>query len=256
MSKKIEDCILVSNHFLNDDTFVMTLKAGSMPAQVLPGQFAEVRVPATDDVFLRRPFAIHDVDYDRNLIKLYIKIVGKGSKKLSTLIPGTIVNMIYPLGNHFTIVESGRVLLVGGGTGVAPMLLLAKYLKKYGATPVVLIGGRSKQDILLSDEYAPYAELFVTTEDGSYGEKGLVTSHSLFGKSFDFSHIYTCGPAPMMRAIAQVAVQKGVPCEVSLENTMACGFGACLCCVTSTVDGNVCVCTEGPVFDAKKLKNW
>jgi dihydroorotate dehydrogenase electron transfer subunit len=110
--------------------------------------------------------------------------------------------------------------------------------------------------IHITDEYHAVAEMHVTTEDGSRGVKGRVTDHPLLRDEFNFGRIYTCGPDPMMKALAAIAREKGVVCEASLENTMACGFGACLCCVVKTTEGHKCVCTEGPVFPTTHLENW
>jgi dihydroorotate dehydrogenase electron transfer subunit len=135
------------------------------------------------------------------------------------------------------------------------MFLLAKLLRKKGFKPDVLIGGRSVNDIVEPEKYKPFGQVFITTDDGSAGEKGMVTQHSLFsGNVNEYSAIYACGPDPMMKAVARLAATLNIPCEISLENTMACGIGACLCCVVETVDGNKTTCIDGPVFDTRKLK--
>ena len=121
-----------------------------------------------------------------------------------------------------------------------------------GCKPVFLLGARSKNDLLQLDEFARFGEVYTTTEDGSMGEKGYVTMHSILQQT-RFDMIYTCGPKPMMMAVAKYAKSKGTNCEVSLENMMACGIGACLCCVENTTEGHLCVCKEGPVFNINKL---
>ena len=147
-----------------------------------------------------------------------------------------------------------QVLIIGGGSGVAPFLLLGKKLKELGTKMTFLIGGRSAKDILLTDRLAAYGDVLITTEDGSKGETGMVTDHSIIGGRLnDFDKIYTCGPDAMMKAIAKLARDNKIDCEASLENMMACGFGACLCCVVDTTQGNLCVCTEGPVFNILDL---
>lgn len=120
-----------------------------------------------------------------------------------------------------------------------------------GVEPTFLLGARKASDLLLMDEFKRYGRVFVTTEDGSEGEKGFVTNHSVLNEQFD--RISTCGPKPMMVAVAKYAAKAGVDCEASLENMMACGVGACLCCVEKTTEGHLCVCKEGPVFNIKKL---
>jgi dihydroorotate dehydrogenase electron transfer subunit len=121
-----------------------------------------------------------------------------------------------------------------------------------GGKPVFLLGARTKDDLLLQDTFRKYGEVYVTTEDGSMGSKGFVTQHPLLARE-RFDRIATCGPKPMMMAVARYAREHGIACEASLENMMACGVGACLCCVEKTVAGNLCVCKEGPVFDINKL---
>ena len=117
--------------------------------------------------------------------------------------------------------------------------------------PQFLIGARSAKDVLQLEEFEKIGKVYVSTEDGTMGEKGLVTTNAVLASKID--KIYCCGPAPMMKAIAKVAKENAIDCEVSLENMMACGLGACLCCVENTVKGNVCVCTEGPVFNINEL---
>jgi dihydroorotate dehydrogenase electron transfer subunit len=166
---------------------------------------------------------------------------------------GDTINAMYPLGNGFeTKTKAKSVLLVGGGVGVAPLLYLAKQLNEEGIRPKILLGGRAAGNIIEVENFAKYGDVLVSTEDGSIGEKGFVTQHSVMKESID--KIYTCGPDPMMQAIAKIAKDKNINCEASLENMMACGFGACLCCVTETTSGNLCVCTDGPVFNTKVLK--
>jgi dihydroorotate dehydrogenase electron transfer subunit len=257
MKKFVHDFEVVSNTRLNAQHFVIVLLCSEKLPEIHPGQFVEVLISKSPATYLRRPFSIHDIDYQKNTISLLVKQLGEGSAKLGTMASGEILNLIYPLGNGFTLPSSGNVLLVGGGCGVAPLLILAKQLKKDGIQIATLIGGRGSDDILQAEEYEKLGEVFITTEDGSLGEKGMVTAHSLFNRELKrFSHIYTCGPEPMMKAIAALASIQGIPCQVSLENTMACGFGVCLCCVVETRDGNKCVCTEGPVFDAGYLAKW
>jgi len=142
---------------------------------------------------------------------------------------------------------------VGGGCGVAPLLFLGSHLKNKGFEVNFLLGARSKTDILQISEYERFGNVYTSTEDGTLGEQGFVTRNSVL-KASNFDYIYTCGPTPMMKVIAAYATKTKANCEVSLENTMACGIGACLCCVTDTIDGHVCVCTEGPVFNITKLK--
>lgn len=237
----------------NEHYFSLVLQHPERLPQMEPGQFVEVEVPDEKGVFLRRPISIHDVDPERATLSLLVQTVGKGTRRLSRLEPGATLNLVYPLGHGFTPV-AGNVLLVGGGAGMAPLLFLARRLASQGAKPTVLLGGRIADRIPIRDRYEAWAHVGYATEDGSLGEKGLVTQHSLFALSYD--HIYTCGPTPMMKAVARSARERGIDCELSLENLMACGLGACLCCVCDTDAGHRCVCKQGPVFRADELTRW
>jgi dihydroorotate dehydrogenase electron transfer subunit len=211
-------------------------------------------VEGSPETFLRRPISIHDVDYERNTIKLLIQIAGKGTEKLSEIEKGETLNIIYPLGNSFSLpAENSQVLLIGGGCGVAPLLFLGKYLKSKGFRPEILLGFRNSDRIIEYDEYTEIGQVYLTTEDGSKGEKGFVTDHTVLNDRH-FDHICCCGPESMMKAVAGYCFKNDITCEVSLERLMACGFGVCLCCVVSTVNGNLCTCVDGPVFNTKELK--
>ncbi len=252
--KFIQDFTVLKNIRLNPRHFVMELLAPVKLPALFPGQFVELYVEDSPRTFLRRPFSIHSVNTATNTFQLLIQIKGEGTKKLSSKSIGEKVNVIYPLGNSFTLPDTSDVLLIGGGCGVAPLLFLAMQLNTNGINPRILVGGKSKKDLLELDEYRKYGEVLITTEDGSEGEKGLVTDHSIFSKEQPgFKMIYCCGPDPMMKKVAEIAGKYKAGCEVSLENTMACGFGVCLCCVTQTLQGNQRVCVEGPVFNAKHL---
>lgn len=249
--KKIVEFTVVGNETLNSSMFLLTLHSDDLPL-IRPGQFVNVKVEDSPATFLRRPISVHDVDTGKKLLYLLIKKAGTGTGKLSDLKEGEILNVILPLGNTFSIPESGQCLLIGGGVGIAPMLHLAKEMKGRGLHPVLLIGGRTREDIVRKEVFERYAELHCSTEDGTFGEKGYPTRHSVLSQHFD--HIFCCGPEVMMKAVAGYAYERNIDCEVSLENTMACGIGACLCCVTETREGHKCVCSDGPVFNIKDLK--
>jgi dihydroorotate dehydrogenase electron transfer subunit len=233
---------------------VATNPGGPLP-EMCPGQFAQLRIDESKDTFLRRPISVHYVDYAKNEVGFLVQKVGEGTASLWKKQPGSVLNAILPLGRSFTMPVSAeqKVLLVGGGVGIAPLLFMGMEMKRMGGHPTFLLGARSKSDLVRLEAYRACGDVYVTTEDGSEGEKGFVTQHSLLQKE-KFDSIAVCGPKPMMMAMASYAKSVGTPCEVSLENTMACGLGACLCCVEDTAEGNVCVCKEGPVFDIKKLK--
>ena len=256
MKKYILDLQVTSVAHLSERYLLLTATnpAGALP-EMRPGQFAQLRVDGSKDTFLRRPISLHSVDYEKNEVSFLVRVVGKGTASLGEKKPGSLLNAILPLGRGFTMPtsRSQRILLVGGGVGIAPLLFMGAEIKKIGAHPTFLLGARSKSDLLRLEAYRACGDVFVTTEDGSEGEAGFVTQHSILHRE-KFESIAVCGPKPMMMAMASYAKSAGIPCEVSLENMMACGLGACLCCVEDTVDGNVCVCKEGPVFNIEKLK--
>ena len=221
--------------------------------EMLPGQFVELRVDGSPSTFLRRPISINFVDRENNELWLLVATVGEGTKQLAKLKFGDVLNCVLPLGNGFTPAKQGeKVLLVGGGVGVAPLLYMGAEMKRQGIEPTFLLGARTANDLLMLPIFNKYGRAYVTTEDGSMGEKGFVTNHSILNQEH-FDRISTCGPTPMMKAVARYARQNNVDCEASLENLMACGLGACLCCVEKTTEGNLCVCKDGPVFNIKKL---
>ncbi len=254
IQKSVKDLRVADVRHLNKRHFIIELASDDALPMILPGNFVQVLVGDSPSTFLRRPFSVHSVDHASRSFRLLIQIKGEGTKHLSRLRPGDHLNIIYPLGNCFSLPKGKEVLLVGGGCGVAPLLALAQFLKQNRIHPVILTGWRTSDDIFEQEEYARYGDLLVITEDGSEGEKGLVTDHSIFQKEkLRFDRIYCCGPDPMMKAVAGIAAMHRIDCEVSLENTMACGFGVCLCCITPTVRGNERVCMEGPVFNTRDL---
>lgn len=254
MKKYVLDLEVKSVERLHERYVLLRLTHENPLPPMLPGQFVEVRVDGSPGTFLRRPISINYVDEANNELWLLVATVGDGTRRLARLTAGERLNCVLPLGNSFTMPAdpSKRLLLVGGGVGVAPLLYFGKCIAEMGAKPTFLLGARSAQDLLLLDEFSKYGRVYVTTEDGSAGERGFVTNHSLLQKEH-FDQISTCGPKPMMVAVARYASKADIDCEASLENMMACGLGACLCCVEKTTEGNICVCKEGPVLNIKKL---
>jgi dihydroorotate dehydrogenase electron transfer subunit len=254
MAKRIEDLKIIEYKRISNDFFTLNLSANEKLPELKPGQFVQVKVEGSSETFLRRPISIHDADFEENTIKVLIQIAGKGTEALSKLRKGDLLNIIYPLGNSFSLPVLGdKVLLIGGGCGIAPLLYLGKYLKSRGYSTDVLLGFRSKERVIEYEEYLEIGNVFLTTEDGSLGEKGYVTSHSVLA-GLGYDRIYCCGPDSMMKAVAKYSRINNIPCEVSLENLMACGIGACLCCIVDTVKGNLCTCIDGPVFNINDLK--
>lgn len=282
MKKHSLDLTVSSVERLSDKHVLLKLTYGEPLPEMCPGQFVEVKIDNSPSTFLRRPISINYVDLCNNQLWLLVAAVGDGTRHLYNIKPGDTLNCLLPLGNGFSEVGSFhcmpndvatsatecegnacgvarekeehccQVLLVGGGVGVAPLLWQGMRLKEQGVEPVFLLGARSAKDLLELELFEKVGRVCVTTEDGSAGEKGFVTNHTVLQKE-RFCMIQSCGPKPMMKAVARYAKEKGIECEVSLENMMACGLGACLCCVEKTTDGNLRVCEDGPVFNIKKL---
>lgn len=219
-----------------------------------PGQFVEVEAAGSRTTFLRRPISINFFDKEHNELWLLVAMIGDGTKAIGRLQTGDTLNCVLPLGRGFTLPDEKdtRILLVGGGVGVAPLLYMGAELRHRGIMPTFLLGARTAADLLEMNFFGQYGRVFITTEDGSAGETGFVTNHSILTHEH-FDLIATCGPKPMMKAVAKFAAENNIPCEASLENMMACGLGACLCCVEKTKDGHLCVCKDGPVFDTREL---
>lgn len=255
MKKYILDLVVTQNMQLHANYVLIKLTHAKPLPEMLPGQFAEIRIDGSHTTFLRRPISINYVDRTTNEVWFLVQLVGDGTRQLATVKQGDKVNVVMPLGNGFTMprdATKAKPLLVGGGVGTAPLLMLGAELAKMGCEPTFLLGARSSNDLLQLELFEKSGKVYTTTEDGSLGEKGYVTQHSILHAG-GFDRIYTCGPKPMMVSVARYAKARGIACEVSLENKMACGVGACLCCVENTDEGHLCVCKEGPVFNIKKL---
>lgn len=259
MKKYVLDLTVKSVAHVHERYVLIRLTHHEKLPEMLPGQFVNIHVEGAPSTFLRRPISIHFVDREHNELWLLVACVGEGTRRLAELKTGDTLNCVLPLGNGWSLPAHGGVLLIGGGVGVAPLLYQGHALKEQGITPTFLLGARTQKDLLMLSEFEKYGRVLITTEDGSMGEKGFVTNHSVLQKEA-FDMIQCCGPTPMMKAVARYAREKDITCEVSLENLMACGVGACLCCVEKVFlssetaqPTNVCVCKEGPVFNTKRL---
>ncbi|MBC8018193.1 MAG: dihydroorotate dehydrogenase electron transfer subunit [Verrucomicrobia bacterium] len=264
--------MILSNAEVSPGYWRMRVTAPQEFAAASPGQFVMLRVSGAIDPLLRRPFGIFDVGVHtpaqsgavpQPFFEMLYRVVGKGTATLATLHGSDLLDILGPLGSGFNLgAADEEKLIVGGGVGLAPLYLLARELVK--KSPVRLFaGGRTRDDILCITEFERLGvECYTATEDGSLGECGLVTEalirrlDALQGRAT----IYACGPHGMLNAVANIAADRSIPCQVSLEGYMACGVGACLGCVApghghspETPDFR-CVCTEGPVFESGELK--
>jgi dihydroorotate dehydrogenase electron transfer subunit len=196
MRKSVQNLRVVANLRLNDDHHLLQLQAQDQLEKIYPGQFANILADHAQSVFLRRPFSIHAVDYRNNIISILIKGIGEGTRSLSQAPVDSYLNVIFPLGNGFSLPSSSeKVLLVGGGCGVAPLLHLAQVLNENSNDVSILLGARSASDLVELGQYEIYGKLLTTTEDGTHGAKGFVTDHPVFGEELShFTRIYCCGP--------------------------------------------------------------
>ena len=270
-----EKCKVVSHEETGPGYRYLVLEAPKMAAELQPGQFVHVRVPALEKSALRRPFSVFDAEppspegsgASGGKVTLLYKTVGRGTAALNAVKPGDEIAVMGPLGHGFPQKCDGVPLLVGGGYGVAPLHFLAKRMirSKSGedaASPFALklfIGGRSAADLLAIDRFkALGVEVFTATNDGSAGVKGLVTDPlddelaklRERGEKFE---LFACGPDPMLKAVAMRATGTGSKGWISMDRHMVCGVGACYACIQKTVRGNSRCCVEGPVFAAEDL---
>ncbi|MBB5021685.1 dihydroorotate dehydrogenase electron transfer subunit [Desulfurispira natronophila] len=245
---------ILRNQSIGGGNYLMEV---SLPpgTHVHPGQFCMLQANVSGyDPLLKRPISIADKT-EKSMLFAY-KVVGRGTEIMSHFVTGQNIDILGPLGNGFEL-HQGQALLVGGGIGIAPLLLLARELKAAGVTCQAIIGAATANDLIFTRELGDICDdLVITTDDGSLGRQGFVTA-AMEGKELTHTHIYCCGPDPMMRQVAKLGA-KALSCQLSLETHMACGIGVCLGCVTETQDelGNVnrrTVCKEGPVFTDNQI---
>ena len=234
---------IVSNVALTDSVYKMVL-SGDTSAITAPGQFVNIKL---DGLFLRRPISV--CDYDGQTLTIVYKAVGKGTEAMSAMVPGTKLDILTGLGNGYDLTLSSETpVLLGGGVGVPPMYNLAKKLLAEGKKVSVILGFNTKSEIFYEEEFkALGCEVTVTTVDGSYGVKGFVTTAL---ETMDYSYFYTCGPEPMLKAVHKASKTSG---QMSFEERMGCGFGACMGCSCKTLTGYKRICKEGPVMQKEEI---
>ncbi len=243
---KEADFIIRQNDLLAPSVYRMVLE-GDTSGIVTPGQFVEVRLPG---FFLRRPISVCDAEQGR-LILIY-KTVGRGTDEMSRMKEGTTLNLLTGLGHGFSVGKGEHPVLIGGGVGIPPLFLLAKKWIEIGKRPYVILGFNTAKEVFLKEEFSALGlETVVTTADGSLGIKGFVTA-AMERLPEDIDFFQSCGPLPMLRSVCESTSLEG---EISLEERMGCGFGACMGCTIHTEAGPARVCTEGPVFDRRNI-NW
>lgn len=251
---------ILSNKKVGRAYYKMTLDAPYIARLAKPGQFVQVKCSDSFDPLLRRPLSIHRVNGN---IEILYEVVGKGTEILSRKKEGEEIDALGPLGNGFmlprrTANSKPRAIIIAGGIGAAPLVFLADELSKKKIKTVVLMGAKTKDLILCEKDFKKITpEVYVSTDDGTYGCHGFVSRlfHNILKTSeSEFETIvYVCGPAGMLKCIADICHERNFECQVSMEEKMACGIGACLGCVVQTNSGNKLACKDGPVFDANEL---
>jgi dihydroorotate dehydrogenase electron transfer subunit len=234
---------IVSNEALTDSVYKMVLE-GDTSAITAAGQFVNIQL---DGLFLRRPISV--CDYDEKTLTIVYKVVGKGTEAMSAMAAGQKLDILTGLGNGYDLSLSGeKPVLLGGGVGVPPMYNLAKKLMAEGKKVSVILGFNTKSEIFYEEEFKILGcDVTVTTVDGSYGVKGFVTTAL---ENMDYTYFYTCGPEPMLKAVYRSSKTSG---QMSFEERMGCGFGACMGCSCKTLTGNKRICKEGPVMKKEEI---
>ena len=233
---------ILSNANLTSNVYIMTLNGDTQGIRC--GQFVNIQL---DGLFLRRPISVCDCEGD--VLTLIYKVVGRGTEKMSHMTEGESLDLLTGLGNGYNTTPSGdKPLLLGGGVGVPPLYMLCKKLISEGKHPTVILGFNKADEVFYEDEFkALGAEVIVCTADGSYGVKGFVTTAM---EGIDYTYFFTCGPEPMLKAVYKATTTEG---QMSFEERMGCGFGACMGCSCKTITGYKRICKEGPVMRKKEI---
>ena len=253
MAQKKVNVTIYSQEQLSDGVYSMWLDAPEMAAESKPGQFIAVYTNDRSKL-LPRPISICGIDKEAGTLRIVYRTVGDGTKELSDYKEGEMVKILGPLGNGFTQKDK-KAILIGGGIGIPPMLELMKQLD---CDKTAVLGYRDS-DMFLKDEFEAVGDVVISTEDGSFGTKGNVID-AIKEQGVEGSIIYACGPTPMLRGIKAYAEEMGIEAQISMEERMACGIGACLGCICKTKEkghhtnvNNTRICKDGPVFDAKEV---
>jgi dihydroorotate dehydrogenase electron transfer subunit len=252
-----ENVEILSNQVIAPGYYKMIVSSPRIAKKMEPGQFLHVRCSENYSPLLRRPFSIH-ARLDNSSFALLYKVVGRGTETLSRCRSRDRLDVLGPLGRGFRISSNkGRVLIVAGGIGVAPFLFLAQTFKETGVEATLLLGAGTKDALLSVSDFKELGiKVLIATEDGTAGKKGYVSDifeESLLAQNKPVTTVYACGPREMLKRVAVISGIYGIPCQVSLEEAMACGVGACLSCVVLTNSGYKKVCSDGPVFDGGEM---
>lgn len=251
---------LVKKENLKPDIYKFSVKAEEIVKIAKPGQFLNIRVNNEVEPLLRRPISIYNLDKENGILEFIFQVKGRGTKILAQRTIGEKIDILGPLGyGSFKFNEYKNVAIIGGGIGVFPLYELAKQAKENGKNVNTYLGFRNKDLVTLEDKFEEVSDnLIITTDDGSYKEKGFAIDWLKKDKNIDC--IFACGPLPMLRAVREYAIENDIPCQISLEERMACGLGVCLGCAIKTAKSPKeapeywHVCKAGPVFEAKDVE--
>lgn len=255
---------LVKKVQLKEDIYQFGVQIKEITQTAKPGQFIEIRVTEGMEPFLRRPISIYNIDKEAEVLEFIFQVKGKGTELLAKKEIGDEIEIMGPIGyGTFTIENYNKVAIIGGGIGEFPLHELAKQLKQNTTSSVnIYLGFRNKDYVVLEEEFKKVCDnLIITTDDGSYGISGFAINE--LKKKIEeekIDKIFACGPLPMLKAVQALAIEKDIPCEISLEEKMACGLGVCLGCAVKTSASSKeapeywHVCKAGPVFNAKDVE--
>ncbi len=246
MYTQVKFCKIVGKREIAKNQVELLLENETLAKEAQPGQFVHINI-GSDKHILRRPISICDA-YD-NITRIVFEIKGDGTEILSKKSVGEIIDLLGPLGTGFTVKKDAKAVVLGGGLGSFPLLYLAKNL----TNPKVFLGFRDKEMVCMEEDFAACGETVIATDNGTYGYNGFAINAAKEAME-DCDIIYACGPTPMLKAVKMIAQEKGIKAEISMEQRMGCGIGACLVCVCKTKSGYDKVCQKGPVFDASEVE--
>lgn len=246
MYNQVKFCKIVSKREIAKNQVELLLENETLAKQAQPGQFVHINI-GSEARILRRPISICDA-YD-NITRIVFEIKGEGTQILSEKNVGETLDVLGPLGTGFTVKKDAKAVVLGGGLGSFPLLYLAKNL----TNPKVFLGFRDKDMVCMEEDFSKCGETVIATDNGTYGYNGFAINAAKEAID-ECDIIYACGPIPMLKAVKAIAEEKGIKAEISMEQRMGCGIGACLVCVCKTKSGYDKVCQKGPVFDASEVE--
>jgi len=257
-----EKCQVLDHKQVGPKHYQLILSSPYISSHAEPGQFINIKCGESRDPLLRRPLSLHRISKEHKTFELLYEVVGKGTELLTKYFVGEEIDALGPLGEGFKIDPQKQIaIIVGGGMGMAPLLALAEAIKDKIKAVYVLIGAKARGQVLCEEDFKKITDqVLVATDDGSYGKKGIISdvlldfiNNQLTTYNLQLSTLYACGPKPMLRAISEITFQKKIDCQISMEERIACGIGACKGCAVKTKNGYKMVCKDGPVFNCEEI---